>query len=228
MSRVFRTLQPIVLASASPRRKEFLQDMGLTFSCVRPGGLEPQPLPGEDPAHYAQRAADSKSLAVARLYPGQLVIGADTVVAPQEGPLTVFGKPADAAEALHMLKALNGRSHNVISALCVVLPEPCLEPCPLPLPADQPAPQAQPKGTPEQSIVRLHRTTQVNFHHWPEAVLAAYVATGEPMDKAGAYAIQGQGAFLVESIHGSWSSVVGLPLAELMDILVRAKVIAQL
>lgn len=217
MSRVFRTLHPIVLASASPRRKEFLQDMGLTFSCVRPGGLEPQPLPGEDPAHYAQRAADCKSLAVARRYPQQLVIGADTVVAPPQGG--VFGKPADVAEALHMLQSLSGCSHTVISALCVVLP------AGLAVPDSQPDQQ---QGPQEQTILRLHRATRVTFHKWPDEVLAAYVATGEPMDKAGAYAIQGQGAFLVDSIEGSWSSVVGLPLAELMDLLLRVKAIAPL
>lgn len=211
MSSPFRTLRPIVLASASPRRREFLQDMGLTFSCVRPKGLEPQPLPGEDPAHYAQRAADCKSLAVAREYPQQVVIGADTVVAPPSDAATaVFGKPANDAEALHMLQCLCGRSHTVISALCVVLPAvPTLS------------------GQQEQKILRLHRATRVTFHQWPEAVLAAYVATGEPADKAGAYAIQGQGAFLVESIQGSWSTVVGLPLAELMEILLTAGIIGE-
>lgn len=191
----------MVLASASPRRKEFLQDMGLTFSCVRPTGLEPDPLCDESPADYAQRAADSKCLAVSALHPHDVVIGADTVVALQH---SIFGKPQNAQNALEMLKALSGHSHTVTSALCVAFP---------------PTSEASPK------VLRLHRSTIVTFHPWPEDILAAYVATGEPMDKAGAYAIQGQGAFLVESIQGSWSTVVGLPLTELIHLLLREKVI---
>lgn len=197
MSGPFRSLHPLVLASASPRRRDFLQDMGLTFSCVHPNGIEPAPLAGEDPARYAQRAADCKSMAVAAQCPQHVVVGADTVVALQQ---TIFGKPNNKDHALHMLKSLCGRSHTVISALCVIFPAQAQKP---------------------QKIVRLHRATTVTFHPWPEEFLATYVATGEPMDKAGAYAIQGQGAFLVESITGSWSSVVGLPLTELMHILLE-------
>lgn len=191
----------MVLASASPRRKEFLQDMGLTFTCVRPSGLEPSPQCNESPADYAQRAADSKCLAVSAQHPHEVVIGADTVVALQH---SIFGKPDDARHALEMLKALSGHSHTVISALCLALP---------------PTSESPPK------VLRLHRSTTVTFYPWPEDILEAYVATGEPMDKAGAYAIQGQGAFLVESIQGSWSTVVGLPLTELMHLLLREKVI---
>lgn len=198
----FQTLRPLVLGSASPRRQEFLRDMGLIFRCVRPTGIEPAPLPHENPADYAQRAADCKSLAVAQQHPEHVIIGADTVVALQH---EIFGKPHDADHALHMLKALRACTHTVISALCVVLP----------------AHQSTPPKT-----VRLHRATHVTFHSWPDSLLAAYVATGEPMDKAGAYAIQGQGAFLVESIQGSWSTVVGLPLTELMQILVDEDVIS--
>ncbi|MEG2172526.1 MAG: Maf family nucleotide pyrophosphatase [Desulfovibrionaceae bacterium] len=191
----FQALCPLVLASSSPRRQEFLRDMGLAFTCVCPLGSEPAPLPGEDPAVYAQRAADGKSLTVAKAQPDAVVIGADTVVALEH---RIFGKPRNAAHALHMLKALCGCTHTVISALCVVFPA---------------------RNQNPQKIIRLHRATAVTFHAWPENLLAAYVATGEPMDKAGAYAIQGQGAFLVESIHGSWSSVVGLPLTELLQLL---------
>lgn len=190
-----------MLASASPRRRDFLQDMGLAFSCVRPSGIEPFPLPDEDPALYAQRAADCKSKAVAAQCPQNIVIGADTVVALQQ---TIYGKPDNKAHALHMLKSLCGRSHTVISALCVIFP----------------AQQHEP-----QKIVRLHRATEVTFHPWPDELLYTYVNTNEPMDKAGAYAIQGQGAFLVQSIQGSWSSVVGLPLTELMQILVENQAI---
>lgn len=197
----FVTVRSLVLASASPRRKEFLQDMGLTFTCVRPTGLEPSPIINENPDDYAQRAADSKCLAVAALHPHDVVIGADTVVALNH---TIFGKPDNAAHALDMLKALSGRSHTVISAICINLP---------------------PTGEADPKVLRLHRSTTVTFHPWPEHILAAYVDTGEPMDKAGAYAIQGQGAFLVEGIQGSWSTVVGLPLTELMQLLLRENVV---
>lgn len=197
----FITVRSLVLASASPRRKEFLQDMGLTFTCVRPPGLEPSPIPNENPDDYAQRAADSKCLAVAALHPHDVVIGADTVVALNHA---IFGKPDNAAHALEMLKALSGRSHTVTSAICINLP---------------------PTGEADPKVLRLHCSTTVTFHPWPEHILAAYAATGEPMDKAGAYAIQGQGAFLVDGIQGSWSTVVGLPLTELMQLLLREKVI---
>lgn len=201
MSGPFRSLHPLVLASASPRRRDFLQDMGLTFTCVRPSGIEPAPLPGEDPARYTQRAADCKSMVVATQCPHDIVVGADTVVALQQ---TIFGKPDTKAHALQMLKSLCGRTHTVISALCVIFPVQRQQP---------------------QKIVRLHRATEVTFHPWPDELLYTYVNTNEPMDKAGAYAIQGQGAFLVQSIQGSWSSVVGLPLTELMQILVENQAI---
>lgn len=205
----FRTVLPLILASASPRRQEFLQDMGLDFTCVRPTGIEPDPAAGETPVDYAQRAADAKALAVAQniaqSHPHAAVLAADTIVSL--GP-EIFGKPSNAEQALNMLKKLSGKTHLVTTALSLILPHGSTQ-----------------AATMTHRTQRLHRSTTVSFYPWPEALLQAYVATGEPMDKAGAYAIQGQGAFLVEHIEGSWSTVVGLPLTELMALLLKEKII---
>ena len=192
----------MVLASASPRRQLFLQEWGIPYTVVRPTGVEPQPQAGELPAVYALRAARAKAVAVAlagtgEVPPGSLILAADTVVALQK---EILGKPADAGDALRMLTLLSGRSHTVISAVSVRLPD--------------------------GEALEMVDTTQVRFHAWPEGVLAAYVRTGEPADKAGAYAIQGQGAFLVEGISGSWSTVVGLPVTQLAAALLERGILA--
>lgn len=190
---VFSLSCPLVLASASPRRQQFLREWGVPFRVDAPQGVEPRAEAGEAPAAYALRAAQAKARATAARHSGALTLAADTVVAVQNA---ILGKPRDAADALAMLRQLSGRTHQVITGVCLVLPD----------------------GT-EQSFTD---STDVTFAAWPEAALAAYVRTGEPMDKAGAYAIQGQGAFLVERIHGSWSTVVGLPVTETARRLLQA------
>lgn len=175
----------LVLASASPRRRQFMDEWGLPYTVVRPAGVEPRPKDGEPPADYALRVAGRPDADSAGL-----ILAADTVVALGHD---ILGKPADPADALRMLRRLSGREHQVITGVCCLFPD----------------------GT----ASGFADTSAVRFHAWPDDVLAAYVRSGEPADKAGAYAIQGQGAFLVAGVHGSWSTVVGLPVSRLADLL---------
>ena len=192
----------VVLASASPRRRELLASWGLPFTVLTaPDEEEPRPAAGEDAAGYALRAAQSKGARVRALLPpreaaSSLIVAADTVVC-LEG--RILGKPRDNAEALAMLEQLAGRTHTVTSAVALRLPE------------SWPAPHEE----------YLTDTARVTFAAWPRAVLAAYARTGEPDDKAGAYAVQGSGAFLAERLDGAWSTVVGLPLTPLAALLLR-------
>lgn len=193
---VFMAEQPIVLASGSPRRREFMHDLGLRFTLARPVAPEPFPEPGETPQAFAMRVACAKADEVAALYPQAVVIAADTVVALDD---EFMGKPASEDEAVAMLLRLGGRTHVVCTGCCVRLP----------------------KGREEVFC----GTSEVTMHAWPKAALRAYAAGGESMDKAGAYAVQGQGAFLIERISGSWTNVVGLPLVELLQVLLTHGVV---
>lgn len=196
----------VVLASASPRRRELLAAWGLPFTVLTaPDEEEPRPAPGETSAAYALRAARSKAARVRSLLPPEeaaasLMLAADTVVCLERH---ILGKPGDSAEALAMLEELAGRTHTVTSAVALCLPE------------SWPAPHEE----------CLTDTARVTFAPWPRAVLAAYARTGEPDDKAGAYAVQGSGAFLAEKLEGAWSTVVGLPLAPLAALLLRRSLI---
>ena len=188
----------LILASASPRRRQFLHEWGLPFTSVRPKGAEPQPEHDETPDAYFRRAA-AKALAVARQTAGDeiLILAADTVVALHGD---ILGKPRDAQEALGMLQRLSGQRHEVISAVCLLLP-----------------------GGRRRVFSDASR---VFFHAWPTSVLAAYVRTHESDDKAGGYAVQGQGAFLGERVEGSWSTVVGLPTTMLARMLLDEGIIS--
>lgn len=201
----YKATCPIVLASGSPRRRDFLTELGLDFSIVLPDdAVEPKPVEGESPSGYVCRAAEAKALAVAESLKGEnqggvspLIIAADTVVALGD---EIMGKPQSDEDALGMLSRLAGQSHAVISAVCLILPNGNV--------ADN-----------NLAVGKLHTfyaTTKVTMWDVPRDALQAYVATGEPRDKAGAYAIQGIGAVLVSSIDGSWTNVVGLPVAELV------------
>jgi septum formation protein len=182
---------PIVLASSSPRRRELLALLGLSFE-VSPANIDESWRNGEPPAAHAERLAREKSEAGAR--PGVAVVGADTIVVVDGA---ILGKPADAAEARVMLRRLSGREHEVFTGVAV--------------------------GYEGRMASGVERTT-VRFRSLDDATIAAYVETGEPMDKAGAYGIQGVGAMLVRSISGSYTNVVGLPLSETVDLLTRAGV----
>lgn len=199
----YRSLAPIVLASGSPRRRELLAALGLEFEVCPSNAPEPPPANGERPEDYARRMAQVKTMEVAVLYPESVVLGADTIVvrADVSGPEAVLGKPADDTDALAMLTSLAGKEHMVVTGCCLSLPG---------------------KSMPVVQAV----ATRVRMRQSSEAELRAYIATGEPHDKAGAYAIQGQGAFLVESVQGSYTNVVGLPVSEVVELLLAAGVIA--
>ncbi|MEW6219242.1 MAG: nucleoside triphosphate pyrophosphatase [Thermodesulfobacteriota bacterium] len=192
----FRSLLPLVLASASPRRQAFLDELGLEFR-VWPAMVEEAPAPAEDPVAYVLRLAAAKAEAVSRSCPETWVLGADTAVVVDGD---ILGKPADAREAEGMVKSLAGKRHTVVTgyALC----------------------HAQ-----GEAVIQGSAETEVDFTDVPDEVCQAYALTGEPLDKAGGYAIQGCGGFLVESIRGSASNVVGLPLAELVRDLLRLGII---
>jgi septum formation protein len=188
----------LVLASQSPRRRELLEQLGLALE-VRPAFTDEAVLPGEDARTYAARVAHEKVRAVSRderLAGDEVVLGADTVVVLRG---EVLGKPRDGADARHMLRRLSGAPHAVLTAVCVRR-------------------NAGALGVELDAIVE----TAVSFAPLSEAQIAWYVSTGEPLDKAGAYAIQGAGGAFVLGVSGSVSNVVGLPLAETVDLLRRA------
>jgi septum formation protein len=179
----------LILASSSPRRREFLKQLGIPFKIVVPR-VEEQPEKGEEPGHFAWRLAVDKARHVMSRVPGRsIVIAADTIVVLGK---TILGKPRNAADARRMLKMLSGREHEVITGVCVM------------------------SGRKKRSFVT---STDVEFKRLTQPEIDFYIASGEPMDKAGAYAIQGIGSFLVRKIRGSYTNVVGLPVAELMDAL---------
>lgn len=172
----------LVLASASPRRRELLQQAGIPFA-VRPApGVDESPYPHEEPEAYVQRLAEEKALAV-DASPGEIVLGADTVVVV-DGHL--LGKPQDDADAARMLQALSGRRHEVMTGICL-----------------------RSNGR----TLRDWGVTQVWFTVLSPRDIQEYVATGEPRDKAGAYAIQGIASRFTDRIDGEYSNVVGLPVA---------------
>jgi septum formation protein len=183
-------LKRLVLASASPRREELLRQIGLEFDVIPSNADEPV-LAYLSPADMAERLALDKALAVAARCSDALVIGADTVVVLDA---RILGKPEDPAEAREILRTLSGREHQVTTGIAVV-----------------------DAGTGEARSGRV--TTRVRFAPLSKELIDRYVATGEPMDKAGAYGIQGCGTLLVESISGCYTNVVGLPLRRLTELL---------
>jgi septum formation protein len=194
---IFRNLQPLVLASASPRRMQLLQSLGLTFEVVASGVAEADD-PERAPAALVTGHAREKALAVSRRRLQSWVLSADTVVALRD---RVFGKPASAEEACAMLRKLSGRGHQVFTGLCLMRGDPPF-------------------------LRAAAVSTEVRFKPLSDAEIRAYVKTGEPFDKAGAYGIQGMGAFLVEAVHGSYTNVVGLPLCEALQWLLELAVVA--
>jgi len=180
----------IVLASSSPRRKELLLQIGLSFT-VAPEDIDENVLPGEQPEAYAARVALDKARIASQRAGEGVIIAADTIVVIGD---SILGKPADAHDAKRMLAMLSGKEHRVVTALAVM------------------------DATTAKSVTRTS-VTKVWFRDLSEREIAAYVATGEPLDKAGAYGIQERGALLVERIEGCYSNVVGLPLSLLGELL---------
>lgn len=181
------SMKPLILASASPRRRQLLHEAGVTFTVI-PSHIAEELRPGELPEEYALRVAREKAQDVATQCPGSWVLGADTIVAVDD---LVLGKPKDAADGFGMLRLLSGRTHRVITAFALL------------------------DGTGQVSDHRLV-VSQVTFKPLSDDHIHNYLATGEPFDKAGAYAVQGLGAALVERVEGSYTNVVGLPVEEVL------------
>lgn len=181
-----------ILASRSPRRIQFLKELGVNFQS-EPSPVEEVILPDQSPEENALRVARDKALWAARHHEGAFVLGADTLVSLNGD---IVGKPVDEEDARRILKQLSGREHRVITG--VVLVNPDLELF-------------------EQAV-----TSKVTLKSLTEDEISLYIRSGEPMDKAGAYAIQGRGSALVTSYEGSYSNIVGLPLETVEDLLKRA------
>jgi septum formation protein len=181
----------ILLASTSPRRRFLLREAGIAFDVVAPRDVAEDFPPGEPPEELVVRHALTKARSVAAAHRGRLVLGADTVVV-LDG--RVFGKPADEDEARAMLAQLAGRTHTVYTGLALVDAS-----------SGREAAEAEATG--------------VTMRPLGDEEIAYYVATGEPLDKAGAYAVQGRGALLVERVDGDYFNVVGLPLHRLSKML---------
>lgn len=181
---------PIILASASPRRKELLANLGLNFK-IKVSQVD-ETMEGDiPPAQQVEKLAERKAAAVASETAEGLVIGADTLVVFAGKPL---GKPANRQEAVHMINELQGKSHEVLTGLAVI------------------------DAATGQSVV-THQTTAVHFKPMTREQVERYVSTGEPYDKAGAYAVQGKASIFIESIQGCYFNVVGLPVSKLADAL---------
>lgn len=194
----------LVLASASPRRQDLLQSAGISF-VVQPADVDETPLAKESARECAERLAKEKALAVWQKRPEDLVLGADTVVVVDD---VILGKPADAEDAARMLRMLSGRVHQVITGVCF---------------AGANGPRARSRGQgpgdrktnliEDTEIRTASETTLVTMSGISDREIRDYVATGEPMDKAGAYAIQGIASRWIPRIEGDYSNVVGLPVA---------------
>ncbi|MDR1608363.1 MAG: Maf family protein [Deltaproteobacteria bacterium] len=177
----------LILASASPRRRELLRAAGFQF-IVKPAEVDESPIDQEPPRAQVSRLAVAKALAGAKENPQSLVLAADTIVVLKG---QIFGKPKELAEAKEMLKALSGQTHEVITAFCLLgknCPKPIVKPV----------------------------SSAVTFRPLNASDIEAYLALGESLDKAGAYAVQGLGLSLIKEIQGSLTNVMGLPLQEVI------------
>jgi septum formation protein len=186
----------LVLASKSPRRKYLLRQAGLEF-LVAPSNLDESLIEMKDPDKYVLKLAEEKAKEVSLLYPGSWVIGADTIVVIDGA---ILGKPKSTAEARKMLRKLSGKTHQVYTGFAV-------------------------RNENRRRFVSNVVKTDVRFKNLSPEEIEWYIHTPEPFDKAGAYAIQGIGTFLVRSISGSYTNVVGLPVCEIIEILIGEKVV---
>jgi septum formation protein len=183
----------LILASRSPRRYELLKQMGLDFEVVPSRVEEENFVRNESPRDHVLRLSESKASDVAKKYSDDWVIGADTIVYING---IILGKPKTPGEAMEMLSLLSGREHEVLSGIAV---------------------HHLSDGKADREAVQ----TGVKVKTLNQDEMKWYIGTGEPFDKAGAYAIQGIGSFMIESIRGSYTNVVGLPLCELIEMLKR-------
>jgi septum formation protein len=183
----------LILASRSPRRYELLKQMGLDFEVIPSRVEEENLVQDESPRDHVLRLSDAKALDVGKQYPSDWVIGADTIVTING---SILGKPKTREEALDMLGRLSGQEHQVLSGIAV-------------------------RHLSKEKAHREAVQTAVKMKTVSRDEMKWYIGTGEPFDKAGAYGIQGIGSFMIESIRGSYTNVVGLPLCELIQMLER-------
>ena len=182
----------LILASKSPRRKHLLEQAGLKFSVI-PSDFDETSVAMSDPASYVRALAEFKALDISHKHPDSWVIGADTLVLSDK---QVLGKPGSDEEAREMLKRLSGKRHQVLTGYCI-----CCRA--------------------RKQLFSETVKTDVHFKELRLEEIDWYIGTGEPSDKAGAYAIQGLGSFLVRSIKGSYTNVVGLPVCEVIEFLTK-------
>ena len=186
----------LILASKSPRRRDLLKQAGLEFSVI-PSNFEENSIPPSSAESYVRCLAESKAKDISQKYPDSWVIGADTIVFIDN---TMLGKPGSRLEARRMLRSLSGKTHQVLTGYCIC---------------------CQARGRLFSETVK----TDVCFKELTESEIDWYINSGEPFDKAGAYAIQGIGTFLVKRIHGSYTNVVGLPVCEVLEFLINEGVV---
>jgi septum formation protein len=191
------TNHDIILASKSPRRRYLLKQVGLEFSVI-PSSFDENSVTMTTPEPYARILAENKARVVSEIYPDQWVIGADTIVLIDN---EVLGKPGSTGEARGMLLRLSGKAHQVLTGYCVCCKS-------------------------RNRFVSGTVTTDVHFKDLSAAEIEWYIQTGEPFDKAGSYAIQGLGTLIVKRINGSYTNVVGLPVCEIVEILINEGVVA--
>lgn len=178
----------IVLASSSPRRRDFLKNMGITFEIQKPN-IDESVLVGENAIDYVVRLSKEKARVIAEINQGRVVLAADTIVVCDN---EILGKPQDREDAKRILRTLSGRTHEVMTSFCVIKDN--------------------------EEFQHLERT-KVTFDTLDEGLIETYVASGECDDKSGAYAVQGIGAMFITKVEGSVSSVVGLPICQVRNIL---------
>jgi septum formation protein len=199
----------LVLASASPRRQELLRAAGIAIT-VQPTNIPEVPLDGETPKVFAERLAREKAWAIFKQKPNDFVLGADTVVVVAK---EILGKPTSAADAARMLRLLSGRTHQVTTGVCLMGPRQAA------------SLEGNAGGKGEALGDTRSETTLVTMNEFSDDEIQAYIATGEPMDKAGAYAIQGMASRWIPKVEGDYSNVVGLPIALVYRMLREHKVI---
>jgi len=182
----------IVLASASPRRKEILENYNVKFNIIK-SGINEVILGHESPVQAVVRLALEKGMDVASKSQGDLVIAADTIVVLDD---TILGKPKDESDAYKTLNSLSGREHQVVTGISLI-------------------------NLAENKKVVDYVVSEVKFKHLSDKVISDYLKTGEFQDKAGAYGVQGYGALLVDEIKGDYFNIVGLPISKLSDLLIK-------
>jgi septum formation protein len=196
----------LVLASASPRRQELLRNAGIPF-VVQPANIPEVPHEEETPRSFAERLAREKALAVFRQQPDDFILGADTIVVVDG---QILGKPRDYVDAARMLRLLSGRTHPVITGVCLI------------------APSKQQLGTEDREPGFEDTRSEITFvtmNTLSDDDIRSYVTTGEPMDKAGAYAIQGMASRWISRIEGDYFNVVGLPVSLVYKMLREREVV---